>query len=119
MVQGKKEKRKKPYSTRRNTKNTDEHTHTQKKSKKPHPGQGKEGGYGGFKGHRYPALSATCACVSYGPRKWPGVLHAQRGVANFRACVLVRNVNCERRRGACSNTTLLANEQKFSISSYR
>ena len=68
------------------------HTHTQKKSKKPHPEQGKEGGYGGSKGQRCPALSATCACklrtALMAGRRDPGV-HAQRGVAKFRACVLV------------------------------
>ena len=58
---GKKREEKKPRNTRKNMENTDEHIHKNKtkirkknkqKAKKPHPGQGKEGGYGGSKGQR-------------------------------------------------------------------
>ena len=57
MVQGtkrkKRGKKKKPNNTRKNMENTDEHTTQQNKNKeknkqkvkKPHPGQGKEGGH--------------------------------------------------------------------------
>ena len=55
MVQGKKRERKKPNSLQGEIRKTQMNTLKEQKVKNPHPGRGKEGGYGGSKGQRCPA----------------------------------------------------------------